>query len=68
MSKAALAMGPMARPSGMVGFNWSQTVKVNIFAYIAGWISTTYWYIAWYTEHDPANDRVSYIYSKCRII
>merc|ERR1712168_31658 len=57
MSKAALAMGPMARPTGMIGANWASTVKLNTFAYVAGWISSFYWYYCWMTEHDPANDR-----------
>ena len=59
MSKVALAMGPMSRPTGMIGANWAATVKMNTMAYVAGWIGTFYWYTCWMTEHDPANDRVS---------
>merc|ERR1711887_29060 len=57
MSRAALAMGPMARPTGMIGSNWAATVKINSIAYVAGWIASAYWYVAWKTEHDPENDR-----------
>ena len=58
-ARAALAMGPMARPTGMIGMNWAATVQSNTFAYLIGWASTAYWYVAWATEHDPENDRVS---------
>ena len=50
-------MGPMARPTGMIGMNWAATVQSNTFAYLIGWASTAYWYVAWATEHDPENDR-----------